>query len=256
MTTLLLKNSRKLLVFLAVSFFLLGFVAAQSETPTPVGSYSGELDVNQENGVVTIGGPASPDFCGNNIIESSRGEQCDGANLDGKTCSDIDSNTQGTLSCKPNCIYDTSQCTSINPGSNNNNGGGGGSSGGGGNNIGTYTQLQHCVENWECTDWGVCAEGSQTRTCTDTKNCTTTLLMPEIQRLCETKTLLNADADSKDSQNGFSSLLGAIIGPNSKPQNLAVVLTLMFLVLGALLIINSVRKNTNAAEKAIENKEI
>ena len=46
-------------------------------------------------------------LCGNNIIEGS--EQCDGTNLNGKTCASL-GYTGGTLKCT-NCFFDTSGCT-------------------------------------------------------------------------------------------------------------------------------------------------
>ena len=59
-------------------------------------------------------------LCGNGNIDS--GEQCDGSNLNGKTCS-TQGFSAGTLSCNSNCTFNTSACTS---------GGGGGGGGGGG----------------------------------------------------------------------------------------------------------------------------
>jgi hypothetical protein len=58
--------------------------------------------------------------CGNNIKET--GEQCDGTDLGGATCQSL-GYSGGTLSCKPSCEYNTSNCTT---------GGGGGGGGGGG----------------------------------------------------------------------------------------------------------------------------
>jgi len=41
-----------------------------------------------------------------------------------------------------------------------------------------------CVENWQCTEWSECINGTQTRTCTDLNACGTTLNKPEEQRSC------------------------------------------------------------------------
>jgi hypothetical protein len=41
-----------------------------------------------------------------------------------------------------------------------------------------------CVENWQCTEWSECVNGTQTRTCTDLNNCGTTLNKPEEERSC------------------------------------------------------------------------
>jgi len=35
-----------------------------------------------------------------------------------------------------------------------------------------------CQENWECSDWGECMDGNQTRTCTDLNTCGTELTKP------------------------------------------------------------------------------
>jgi len=41
-----------------------------------------------------------------------------------------------------------------------------------------------CIENWDCTDWSACVDGSQTRTCTDSNNCGTTINKPGESRSC------------------------------------------------------------------------
>ncbi|HZP40836.1 MAG TPA: hypothetical protein VFD84_04920 [Candidatus Binatia bacterium] len=48
--------------------------------------------------------------CGDNQIDG--GEECDGANLGGKTCADATSGfvQSGTLSCKPDCTLDATDC--------------------------------------------------------------------------------------------------------------------------------------------------
>ena len=63
--------------------------------------------------------------CGDGVIQS--GEECDGSNLNGKSCS-TQGFSGGTLSCNSNCTFNTSQCTTAPPPS----GGGGGGGGGGG----------------------------------------------------------------------------------------------------------------------------
>ncbi|HCJ52240.1 MAG: hypothetical protein A2898_02545 [Candidatus Kerfeldbacteria bacterium RIFCSPLOWO2_01_FULL_48_11] len=47
-------------------------------------------------------------MCGNGVIDA--GEQCDGANLGGKTCV-TQGFSAGTLSCSPTCTFNTSACT-------------------------------------------------------------------------------------------------------------------------------------------------
>ncbi|OGZ64607.1 MAG: hypothetical protein A2730_02850, partial [Candidatus Staskawiczbacteria bacterium RIFCSPHIGHO2_01_FULL_39_25] len=41
-----------------------------------------------------------------------------------------------------------------------------------------------CTPNWQCSDWGNCNNGTQSRTCTDTKNCGTTNGRPALTRSC------------------------------------------------------------------------
>lgn len=53
--------------------------------------------------------PPPPQLCGNGVINS--GEQCDGTNLNGYTCSTLGGYTGGTLSCNSNCTFNTTQCT-------------------------------------------------------------------------------------------------------------------------------------------------
>ena len=64
--------------------------------------------------------------CGNNLKEA--GEQCDGTDLGGATCQSL-GYSGGTLSCNPNCTFNTSNCTA---------GGGAGGGGGGGGGGGLY----------------------------------------------------------------------------------------------------------------------
>src|SRR5205814_3694792 len=48
--------------------------------------------------------------CGDNHIDGN--EECDGSDLNGKTCSDVTSGFAqgGTLACKADCTLDTSDC--------------------------------------------------------------------------------------------------------------------------------------------------
>jgi hypothetical protein len=54
-------------------------------------------------------GGSGPQACGNGKVEGL--EQCDGSDLGGKTCQDVSLGT-GTLGCKADCTFDTSQCNS------------------------------------------------------------------------------------------------------------------------------------------------
>jgi len=74
---------------------------------------------------ITVEVTATVAGCGDAII--SNGEQCDGVNLGGSSCSLLGFNS-GSLSCTSACTFNTSQCTS--------SGGGGGGGGGGSSNSG------------------------------------------------------------------------------------------------------------------------
>src|SRR5262249_32213069 len=53
------------------------------------------------------------DFCGNGVIDP--GEQCDGKNLRGATCSDIDEWSTGTLACGTDCDWNMRDCVRHDP---------------------------------------------------------------------------------------------------------------------------------------------
>ena len=46
------------------------------------------------------------------------------------------------------------------------------------------TNSSTCTENWSCTDWTDCADGSQTRTCNDANSCGTTADEPSLSQTC------------------------------------------------------------------------
>ena len=58
---------------------------------------------------------------------------------------------------------------------------GGGGSGGGG---GTTTIIEQCVYFWDCTPWGLCADGNQTRECRNTGTCNGTESKPVEEMPC------------------------------------------------------------------------
>lgn len=51
---------------------------------------------------------------------------------------------------------------------------------------------EECVETWQCSDWGTCVSGIQTRTCTDLNVCNTTLEKPSETRQCISVTLTSS----------------------------------------------------------------
>lgn len=50
--------------------------------------------------------------------------------------------------------------------------------------LGDYVLMVGCVERWECSDWGQCKNGLQTRSCSDLNNCGTEFNKPETERTC------------------------------------------------------------------------
>jgi len=76
---------------------------------------------------ITVEVTANVIGCGDTII--SGGEQCDGLNLGGSSCSALGF-TSGTLSCTSACTFNTSQCVMSSGSSGGGSGGGDGSSGG------------------------------------------------------------------------------------------------------------------------------
>lgn len=60
-------------------------------------------------------------LCGDGIVQPP--EQCDGANLNGASCSSL-GHSGGTLSCSSNCVFAVDQCTSPSGGGNGNGSGG------------------------------------------------------------------------------------------------------------------------------------
>lgn len=69
---------------------------------------SSSSDGGEESSSSDDGPP--PPVCGDDMIEGT--EQCDGADLGGMTCPDIDAAfTGGTLACDGSCAFDTTLCT-------------------------------------------------------------------------------------------------------------------------------------------------
>lgn len=48
----------------------------------------------------------------------------------------------------------------------------------------TIETTQECIENWNCGNWSLCINGTETRTCTDQNNCNTTKNKPEVKKNC------------------------------------------------------------------------
>ncbi len=157
--------------------------------------------------------------CGNRILETP--EQCD------------DGNTNNGDGCSSTCTTETTS-----PGGGGNNGGSGG---GGGtttpqcrdgrdndadgkidylNDTGCSSREDNsevnavgtggCVENWGCSEYGSCVNGTQIRACDDVNNCGTVSNRPTLQQTCESVNTGNIDAEELE-ERGNSALLGLSI---------------------------------------------
>ena len=226
------------LILLVISIFPV-YAAEQ------VAEYSSSFDVDTGKGSISTDVEQTDSFCGDSFIDATKGEQCDSSNLNGATCSSLlGSDFTGTLSCQSNCIYDTTQCTAVQVPTST----GGGGGGGGGVNIGSFQVTQSspiCIENWECSEWGVCLEGKQERSCTDKNNCTTILLKPEIERACETQVMVE-----EQNSNFLVKWLGAVIGVGDAPINIPLVSSFIIAIIAAMLILYAARKERTPNSQA------
>ncbi len=73
----------------------------------PAGTIDGDVTVNNDQGESNAI-PFDAQYCGDNTIDP--GEECDGTNLNNKTCSDIGW-LGGDLACNNNCHFDTTNCS-------------------------------------------------------------------------------------------------------------------------------------------------
>ena len=168
---------------------------------TQVGSDSGSMNVNGgSGGIVSVGSPSEP-TCGNDVYEELYGEDCDGADLAGESCSSLGYDS-GVLTCSSGCLF---QGCYNSDGGDSGSGGGGSSGGGGGSS---------CDSNWICTEWDVCENYTQYRTCVT--ECGLESNRPSEARLCTVEGE-SGDAglgyDGEDEGGGFLSLFtGAFLG--------------------------------------------
>ncbi|NOQ37775.1 hypothetical protein GQ472_02695 [archaeon] len=181
--------------------------------------------------------------CGNDMLET--GEECDGSDLGGLTCSSYGYNA-GSLSCSPECTIVRSDCYT------RSSSGGGGSStttttSTGGTMITTTTTDDNvtsdetdevivettakpgCTVNWVCSEWDECIESTQTRRCIDINNCDI-----EVNRPSETQDCVVVDA-TKDDMQSSSSVLGptgfALFATITEPSNLVLIGSLLLLII-------------------------
>lgn len=246
-TTMEAKKLTKSLASLFLLVLTLGFALAITETGTDTGT----IGVGSGGAVIP---PEDNSSCGNGILEPYYGEQCDGSNLGGASCSSLFSGYTGTLTCSSNCIYNSNNCQASNNGGETSGGGGGG---GGGSDSGFVTTglITDCAENWACFDWGICSNGIQTRSCDDLSNCNTNDLKPTTERSCSVEGAkgdagigLGGNNESTSSSGFFSGITGAVIGGLSSPK---VVVPLIFGILlagAAIFVVAKRRKKDSSPE--------
>lgn len=219
-----------------MSFFLSSLAAAGE-----VGRYSGSLDISSGQGNIIISGPGETPqhYCGNDILETYIGEQCDGTDLGGETCVSLGYDS-GSLACKQDCIFDTSGCEVEAEGGSEGTGGGGGSGGGG---------KKTCVENWVCTVWSVCGEDDlQTRSCVDSNKCGTQKIKPKETRECVK--IASGESEGESGQAGIGeagseqvesgqgwSITGAFLGVGSPVFGFGIVILIVLLFLALFLLL-------------------
>ncbi|MCK4927321.1 MAG: hypothetical protein KAS11_02560 [Candidatus Aenigmarchaeota archaeon] len=183
--------------------------------------------------------------CGNNVIET--GEECDGSDLGGLTCSSYGYNA-GSLSC-------SSECTIVRSGCYTRSTGGGGSSSStttGGTTTGSITTTTAttddnetsdetddtspetttkpgCTVNWVCSDWSECEDSVQIRRCIDANNCDIEDYRPSESQAC----IMYDEASIQTTQSswlsfptGFASLASI-----TESSNLAFIGALLLLII-------------------------
>lgn len=95
-------------------------------------------------------------YCGDGVVQSTRGEQCDGSNLNGETCIS-EGYSGGTLGCTNTCVFSYSSCVST-PGCDNDGICDSGESCSGCSDCYDQSGAQaDCLTNYYC-DYGSCME--------------------------------------------------------------------------------------------------
>jgi hypothetical protein len=189
-------------IFLAFALFtILSFSLVSSA------SYSGSLKLNKDSsGNVVISGGTSPIvWCGNGIFELSNNEQCDGQQLGGATCQSLGlalgQTWTGSLSCKSNCVYETSGCSVVQSSSGSDSSSGSSGSSGGRSKTISPTEVinptkdsTRCIENWQCEEWSNLNGQCGKRKCTDSNECGSETLKPIISKECSSNNLFTGFA--------------------------------------------------------------
>lgn len=245
--------SKNIFLVFVLSFFLMISFAFASQTGSTTGTISG----GENNGNATfVVGPGNTNpygtnnsyYCGDgarNRIE----ESCDGSDLNGQTCESVlGSGYTGSLSCNSGCYFNTGSCvapSSTTTTTTETSGGGGG--GGGGSSS--------CTENWVCSEWSVCTDNVQTRTCVDNSNCRNPKLKPAEQRDCTVEGASGEEAvggpSNRDGKGFWSFLTGAVIGAGA-----VIFWPILILLVILALVWWYVAKKKNAAGKPIKVKTL
>ena len=127
---------------------------------------------------------ASNPFCGDNICDAP---------------------TENNANCQIDCPI--AGGGSGGSGGGSSGGGGGGGSGGGSSSTTTTTGTgsQVCEPNWNCTEWSVCEEGNQIRTCFDSNSCNSTVERPSGQQSCSSEEITQENPSESSSGAGSTS---------------------------------------------------
>src|SRR3989338_2720639 len=181
-----------------------------------INGYSGVQACNAQ--CTGFGNCITTQSCGDGIINGN--EQCEGNNLNGKTCQ-THGFLKGNLTCGSGCSFDTSQCKNAVCGDGVKEGIEQCDDGNFANEDGCTSQclIEVCNENWQCTSWGECTNEQQVRTCTDTRNCGTTINKPSVTQSCGSDAELVYSNDGSDLTGGQNGVL--VANDNIKGQILS-----------------------------------
>lgn len=115
------------------------------------------------------------------------------------------------------------------------NSGGSGSSGGGKIKVvGGETENSYvCEENWKCSEWSECENGTQTRSCVDVNSCGTYLHRPALEQECG-----KSKSEQKSSTNFLTGAVTGIADFVKSPTGIVSVLITGIVLTGGLVFLN------------------